>query len=167
MGAVGGASQGGGQDRCCESLFPVSTDLGGEDGLFVHDTIEDLGTYWEFVDEFDYQKDGPVVWRSSDGKRLRIIIDVLEVLYIRQVPESYDPDQLRVYSVEVPAGEIWVELIGDEITRTIHRNRRGRVTAVSPLTWCGAPEVVAERDGAMVDPSEFNRIWVAHRRAQL
>lgn len=142
--------------------FPIK--LRWDDSNDTFDSLLDLGTYLQFVEEHEYRgtDESKPVFTDSSGARFRILVFALEVTLCVRVPDDYDPSQLRLGVFVDRETETVVEVLGRQVHRALSQ-RRGTpesFTAVAAeeleklpaLAWADGPP-------APLSWLEFDEVW--------
>ncbi|WP_326557567.1 hypothetical protein [Micromonospora sp. NBC_01796] len=116
-------------------------------------------TMVEFVDDTD----PPYRCHDAQGRRVRLIVWILELLVCQVVPDDFDTSRLRIGRTPDVDGEdpVLVECVDDLVLRTLG----GTPLRFEPATWStgtstSVDELVEETG---VVPEAFHQLWMKAR----
>lgn len=135
----------------------------GDDLDRTYDSLKDLGIDLQFID-FDFQRDeSAVAFIDSSGARYRIMVLFLEIVLCAQVPDDYDPSQLRLVTFEHEDSELVAEALGTQahraLSRRIGREEEFAAVAVEDLAKLSTPLSVHDLSAPAMPWWRFNEIW--------
>lgn len=135
--------------------------LSWEDIDRTYDSLVDLGMDLQFVEEHEYidGSEPEPVFLDRDGRRFRILVMSLEVVFCAEVPSDYSPTQLLLRSVQMQGGEALVESLHGRDHRALLVESR---TAIEVSEMPHSRGTACESDpGARVRDTDARHSWIA------
>ena len=140
--------------------FPITVEFPGE-APATYISPADLESEVEFLRDPDW----PYIATDSNGKRLRLILERLELLLCTVVPVNFEPTELRVVRVDDVSGAKLVETDGQgNAFRSLMMGRWRSVKAVEPTQWNTVLTCTSSPSHpAPHSPQWFNERWLRAR----
>lgn len=142
--------------------FPMT--MRWQDEVETYDSFYDLGVNLEFSEEGAFEPgEARPVFTDSRGARFRIIVMSLEVVLCVNVPDDFDPEQLRIARFGSERGGLLIETLGAQVHRALEPvPGTGQLT---PLSANGVARLAWTSDRAHPDSSalswaDFDQIWL-------
>ncbi|MGK5449978.1 hypothetical protein [Streptomyces radiopugnans] len=122
--------------------------------------VEDLGVALEFVDDFDPEYE----CRDAEGRRVRVIVWDLELLYLQVVPDDFDVSRVEIVEFQRADGvKVFLESFRGRALRSVIMIGERNVVA-EPESWRSGVEVPAGAGApSRMTQEEFNSLWMKAR----